>query len=338
MHPHFLDGTEPGREGVLALVDRAIALRAGAAPRRLDGLRLAAVFLNPSLRTRTSLESACAALGIHPIVLQPGKDAWALEHRDGVVMDGDKAEHVKDAVGVIGQYVDLLAVRAFAGLTDPEDDRADPVIASFVRYGGKPVVNLESAMWHPLQGLADTATWAAHLGPLAGKRLTLTWAPHPKALPAAVPNQVLLSAALAGMEVTVAHPEGFDLDPLVVARASALAEAGGGAVRVSHDPLAGMDGAQVVVGKSWSGFAGYADRAGEAARRAALGAWQVTPERMARTDAAGFMHCLPVRRNVVVADAVIDGPRSWVLEEAGFRLWTVLALLERVGTGQSWNE
>jgi len=326
---HFLDGTEPGRDGLLALAERALDLRGGAAPRRRDGLRLAAVFLNPSLRTRTSLEAACGMLGIQSIVLQPGKDAWALELGQGAVMDGLAAEHVRDAVSVLGGYVDLLAVRSFAGLLDPEEDRADRVLAAFVRHGGRPVINLESARWHPLQGLADTATWLAHLGPdLAGKRLALTWAPHSKALPAAVANQVLLSAALAGMDVTVAHPEGFDLDPEVLDRAAAHAP-----VRVVHDQAEGLAGAQVVVAKSWSGFSGYGRRAEEAAARAALSGWQVTPDTLGVTDGAGFMHCLPVRRNVVVSDAVIDSPSSWVQEEANNRLWTALAVLEHLAAG-----
>lgn len=323
---NLVDGTELGRDGALELCRRALDLRDGARPRQFPGRSVGAVFLNPSLRTRSSLEAACARLGVHPIVLHPGKDAWALELRDGVVMDGPSAEHVADAVPVLTQYVDVLAVRAFAGLQDLEEDRADPVVSAFCRHSAVPVVNLESAMFHPLQGLADTATWLSRLGPdLRGRRLTLTWAPHPKALPQAVPHQVLLSAALAGMDVTVAHPEGFDLDPLVVERARALTD-----VRIVHDPLDGLDGAEVVVAKSWAGTAGYGRRDEEAAVRATLGDWTVTADRMARTRDAGFMHCLPVRRNVVVTDDVLDGPRSWVQEEAGLRLWTALALFERL--------
>lgn len=320
---HFLDGTERGARGALEMARRALELRAGAAPRRAEGLRLGAVFLNPSLRTRTSMDAACHALGIHAMPLSPGSDAWALEMREGATMDGAAAEHVKDAVAVLSEYVDVLAVRAFAGLVDPEEDRADPVLSAFARYASVPVVNMESSRWHPLQGLADTATWVDHLGPdLQGKRLTLTWAPHPKGLPAAVPNQVVLSAALAGMQVTVAHPEGFDLDPEVLARA--------GEVRVVHDQAEGLAGAQVVVAKSWSGFSFYGRRDEEAEIRASHLDWLVDAAAMARTDDAGFMHCLPVRRNVVVADEVIDGPRSWVVEEAGLRLWTAMALLERI--------
>ena len=331
--PHLLDGTEPGAEAFRDLVQRSLALRSGAPPRAFPGKALVAVMFNASLRTRTSLEAACAALGVHPIVLHPGTDAWGWAFEDGVVMDGGAAEHVREAVPVLSSYADVLAVRSFARLQDLEEDRADPVLSAFVAHAGRPVVNLESCLWHPLQGLADAATWAAHLGDdLAGKRLCLTWAPHPRALPAAVPNQVLLTAALMGMDVTVAHPEGFELDPRIVARAEGLAAAGGGRVTVTHDQQEGMRGAQVVYAKAWSGVSGYADRDAEAARRAALGGWLVdrTPE------GAGFMHCLPVRRNVVVSDAVIDGPGSWVLEQAALRRWTALAALERILAGTPW--
>jgi N-acetylornithine carbamoyltransferase len=247
-------------------------------------------------------------------------------------MDGLAAEHVDDALPVLAQYADVLAVRAFAGLSDPVEDRDDPWLKAFVRHaGGKPVISLESARFHPLQGLADTATWVRRLGrDLRGRRLTLTWAPHPKALPQAVPHQVLLSAALQGMDITLAHPEGFEPDPEVTQRVAALASAQGGGLRVLHDPDQGVAGAEVVVAKAWSGWSGYADRADEARRRASLGHWRLSAERMAKAaPGAGFMHCLPVRRNVVVDDAVIDGPQSWVQEEAGFRLWTKVALLER---------
>lgn len=328
---NWIDGTELGADGVRRLAARALELRSGSAPRRADGKRLAAVFLNPSLRTRVSLEGAAGALGVQPLVVQPGKDAWGWEMVEGVVMDGGPAEHIKDAVQVLAQYADALAVRSFAGLEDAEADRADPVISAFARYAPVPVINLESALWHPLQGLADAATWQAHLGAeLSGAPLCLSWAPHPGALPAAVANQVLLTASLLGMDVRVAAPEGFDLDPQIVARAEGLAAAGGGSLRCFGEQAPAVEGARVVLAKSWSGFSGYGDREAEAARRAAASDWTIDEALMARGDAPGFMHCLPVRRNVVVADAVIDGPASWVHEQAGLRLWTAMALLEEV--------
>jgi N-acetylornithine carbamoyltransferase len=290
------------------------------------------VFLDPSLRTRASLESACARLGAHAIVLRPGGDTWALETREGVVMDGAAAEHAKEAVPVLASYADVLAVRTFAGLKDREEDRADRVLSTFRGLSPIPLLNLESARWHPLQGLADQATWIRRLGRPRGRRLVLTWAPHPRTLPQAVPNQVLLSAAGQGMDVVLAHPEGFDLEPDVVERCSALAASRGGGLTVTHDPERRFDGADVVYAKNWSGSPFYGRREEEAALRASLGAWQVrsVPER------AGFMHCLPVRRNVVVADAVLDGPSSWVQEQAAFRLWTVMAVLEDQLGGASW--
>ncbi|MEO0602581.1 MAG: acetylornithine carbamoyltransferase, partial [Myxococcota bacterium] len=176
MPRHFIDGTEPGKVGVEAIVRRALALAAGAPALRIDR-RLVSVFLNPSLRTRLSLDAACHTLGIHHQSLSPGANAWKLEMEDGVVMDGDKAEHISDAVPVLNQYADLLAVRAFAGLVDREADRADPVINAFAKYATGPVINLESARWHPLQGLADAATWVDHLGTVERARITLLWAP-----------------------------------------------------------------------------------------------------------------------------------------------------------------
>ena len=174
---------------------------------------------------------------------------------------------------------------------------------AFVEYSKVPVINLESTRWHPLQGLADAATWLAHLGDdLRGQPLTLTWAPHPRALPAAVPNQVVLSAALLGMDVTIAHPEGFDLDPQVLALAQRHAMSGGGRVKTTNDQDSAMRGARVVYAKNWSGFSGYGRREDEARVRATLGAWTLDARKMALTDGAGFMHCLPVRRNVVVTD------------------------------------
>lgn len=326
----WLDGTEPGRDGVLALVDRALALRAGAEPKQFRGARVGAVFLNPSLRTRTSIEAASAILGAHPIVLQPGQDAWGWEFRDGVVMDGASPEHAREAIPVLASYVDVLAVRSFAKLVDPDEDRADPVLGAFVSLSSVPVANLESARWHPMQGLADAATWVSHLGDVRRKRLVLTWAPHPKPLPQAVPGQVLTEAALLGMDVVVAHPEGFGLDPEVVARARGLAEAAGGSVDVVHER--NLAGADVVYAKSWGGWSGYGRREEETAVRASLSDWRLD----AVPPGAGFMHCLPVRRNVVVADALLDGPSSWVQEQAALRLWTAVAVLEAQLGGRGW--
>ena len=327
----YLNGTEPGTEGNCDLALRALELRAGAATQNLHGMRMAALFLAPSLRTRTSLQAAASALSIHPIILQPGADTWPLEFRDGAVMDGEAVEHVADAVRVLSTYTDLIGVRAFAALEDADTDRSDPILSAVARYAGVPVLNLESARWHPLQGLADTATLMSHFGPdLSGHRLTLSWAPHPEALPASVPNQTLISSVLQGMDVTVAHPPGFDLDPQIVEQAHALATRSGGSVTVTHDQADALRGSRVVVAKSWAGFSGYGRRDDERAARKDLSHWRIDPDKLATTDGAGFMHSLPLRRNIVATDAVVDGPNCWVYEQAGLRLWTTMAVLERM--------
>lgn len=309
---HLLDGTEPGRDGLLSLVQRALALRAGAAPRRFDGASLAAVYFDPSLRTRTSVEVACASMGVHPVTLQPGTDAWGWELADGAVMDGAAAEHVREAIPVLSGYADVLAVRCFA---------LDAMIDAFSALSSVPVINLESPRGHPLQGVADAATWVSRLGPeLRGRRLCLTWAPHPRPLPRAVPHQVLTTAAMLGMDVVVASPPGITLDPGVVSRAGALAEAAGGQVSTTDDQAHALQGADVVYAKAWGG-------------PLQLPRWRIE----ALPGGAGFMHCLPVRRNVVVADAVLDGPGSWVLEQAGLRRWTAAAVLERMLEGGGWS-
>ena len=328
---HFIQGTELGRNGALSLALRAQELSRGSDPRRFPGSRIAALFFNPSLRTKTSLAFAASAVGAKLVSHSADQGLWKIEHRPGAVMDEDKAEHISEVAGVLSEMAHVLALRTFAGLTDMDADLGDERLRTFVSHASKPVINLESALWHPLQGLADTATWAEKLGPgLTGKRITLTWAPHPKALPTAVANQVLLSAALQGMEITLAHPAPFDLPPAVLQHCAGLAEQGGGSLHVTHDLKEAYTGAQVVVAKSWSGMQGYADREAEARIRQGHRDWMVCPEKMALTDGAGFMHCLPVRRNVVVHDEVIDSPSSWTNHTAGMRMWTAIALLEQL--------
>lgn len=314
MRPDLYDGTEPGVDGVMAIVRRALALRAGATPKRFPGKRLAALFLNPSLRTRLSLEAACGALGVQPLIAQPGSQSWALELAPGAVMDGDKPEHLVDAIRVIAGYADVLAIRAFANM-DPEHDRRDPVLATARRESSVPVVNLESTRFHPLQGLADAATWVDKLGEVRGEKLVLSWAPHPRPLPTAVANQVLTTAALLGMEVTVACPEGFDLDPAVIAATNPT---------IVHEQRAAFADARVVVAKSWSPF-------GKPPVSNVHRSWKIDADTLGD---AGFMHCLPVRRNVVVDDAVLD--QSWVYETAHLRLYTAIAALEQILEG-TWT-
>ena len=237
------------------------------------GKALGLLFFNPSLRTRTSMELAAAHLGAFPTVLTPGQGTWNLEWRDGVRMDADKAEHVREAIGVLSRYVDALGVRTFASLTDRDADRADAAFHAVVAASDVPVVNLESARWHPCQALADAAALREQFGgDVRGKKFVLTWAPHPSPLPRAVPNSALLMAARLGMEVVVARPEGFALDAEVQALAAETAARCGGSVSEIEDRDAAFDGAHVVYAKAWAGEAVYDDRAAEAARRTALDA------------------------------------------------------------------
>jgi N-acetylornithine carbamoyltransferase len=292
---------------------------------------LGLLFFNPSLRTRTSMELAAAHLGAHPLVITPGQGVWGFEWREGVTMEDDKAEHIREAIGVLGRYVDALGVRTFAGLRDRIEDQSDRVFRSIVAASSVPVVNLESATWHPCQALADAATIRERFGnELSGKRFVLAWAYHPKALPQAVPNSALLMAARLGLDVTVAHPEGFDLDDDVINIASATAHLQGGSVRLTDDLDGALDGAHVVYAKAWSGVRVYDDPTAEAALRQRYRAWRITADRMARTDGAAFMHCLPVRRGVVVDGDVLDGPQAVHLTQAEYRLHAQKAVLEWV--------
>jgi N-acetylornithine carbamoyltransferase len=242
-------------------------------------------------------------------------------------MDGGNAEHVREAAAVLGRFVDVLAVRAFAPGQDLALDRTDPMLNGFRRHSGVPVINMESALWHPCQALADWATLDLLGVPRVGK-LVLTWAWHPKPLPQAVPNSTLTMAAQRGMEVVVHRPRGFALAPEVMEEARALAAKSGGSVVESED-LASFAGAHVVYGKSWGSFEHYGDPEAEARRRAPLRDWCVSEAWMARArPGARFLHCLPVRRNVVVADEVLDGARSAVIDQAENRLHAQTALLE----------
>jgi N-acetylornithine carbamoyltransferase len=319
------------RDRVEALVARALELRAGAAPRRFPGRTLGLLFLNPSLRTRASFQVAAARLGLEPVVLSSGgaQGVWELELADGVVMDGAAVEHVREAAGVLGRYVDCLGVRAFPGGRDLALDRSDPALAGFRSFSGVPVVNMESALWHPCQALGDRVTLEA-LDVERQAKLVLTWAWHPKALPHAVPNSTVTMAAQRGMEVVVLRPEGYDLHPDVLAEAERLAAAAGGSVRVSAD-RAELAGASIVYAKSWASLETYGDAEAESRLRAGLRGWCVDERRMAAAGPqARFMHCLPVRRNVVVTDAVLDGPTSVVLDQAENRLYAQIAVLEQV--------
>ena len=324
---HFLSPADLTAREFEAWLDLAARLKKGQAVGSLNGRSVGMLFFDPSLRTRTSMEVAVHQLGGHAVTLNVGQGTWNLEHREGVRMDGTHAEHVKEAARVLGQYVDVLGVRAFAKMASWEDDRQDPVLAAFAKWSPVPVLSLEGAVHHPCQALADALTLREHLGDTRGKTLVLTWAYHPKPLPMAVPNSVVTTAAMLGMKVRVCHPEGFDLDEGVMEEARKLARRRGGSVEVTHDPDAAYAGAQVVYAKSWGSRHFYGRWEEEKAKRDRLKSWIVSSKRMARTRGGRFMHCLPVRRNVVVEDAVLDSKESLIIPQAANRLHAQKAIL-----------
>jgi N-acetylornithine carbamoyltransferase len=293
----------------------------------LAGKSVALVFFNPSLRTRASMQVGIYELGGNAVVLEPGGTSWTLEHRAGAVMDGDKTEHVAEFVRVLERYCVAIGVRTFAALKDWPEERTDPILNAFARYASAPIINLESAMHHPCQSLADMMTIREKLG--AGKkRVVLTWAWHPKTLPMAVPNSFALAAAQMGHDLVIAHPEGYELDEELMATSRQLANDGGGSVEITNDIDAAFAGAEVIYAKSWGAKQFYGNTDQDLAARAPYRAkWIVDEAKMARTNNAIFMHCLPVRRNVIVTDGVIDSPASVVIDEAENRLHVQKAIL-----------
>lgn len=319
------------RDELEQLLDAAFRFKKGDdTSKPLAGKSIALVFFNPSLRTRASMQVGIFQLGGEAVVLEPGGTSWTLEHRDGVVMDGDKTEHVAEFVRVLERYCTAIGVRTFAALKNWDEERTDPVINSFVKYASVPVINLESAMHHPCQSMADMMTIREKLGS-GGKRVVLTWAWHPKPLPMAVPNSFALAAAQMGHDLTIAHPEDYALDDVLMKTLSEQASAAGGSVKVVHNSEAAFNDADVIYAKSWGAKRSYGNTEQEIIGRSKYRKkWIVDEEKMELTNSAIFMHCLPVRRNVIVTDAVIDSPRSVVIDQAENRLHVQKAILKSV--------
>lgn len=311
-----------------ALIESALRFKRGDdRSRPLDGKSVALVFFNPSLRTRASMQVGVYELGGNAVVLEPGGTSWTLEHRAGAVMDGDKTEHVAEFVRVLERYCVAIGVRTFAALKDWAEERTDPILNSFARYASVPIINLESAMHHPCQSLADMMTIREKLG--AGrKRVVLTWAWHPKLLPMAVPNSFALAAAQMGHDLVIAHPPGYDLDEELIEDSRKVAADAGGSLTISNDMDTAFTGAEVIYAKSWGAKQFYGrDEQDTITRAQYRNKWIVNERRMAQTDDAIFMHCLPVRRNVIVTDVVIDSPSSVVIDEAENRLHVQKAVI-----------
>lgn len=273
------------------------------------------VFFNNSLRTRLSSQKAAQNLGMNPIVLNVNGDSWKLETEMGVIMDGDKSEHLREAIPVIGSYCDMIGVRSFARFEDRNFDYEETIIKQFIEYSGKPVISLESATVHPCQAFADLITIEEHKKKSRPK-VVLSWAPHPKALPQAVPNSFAEWMNAADVDFVITCPEGYELAPQF-----------SGNARVEHDQMKAFEGADFIYAKNWSSYKEYGQILSKDMN------WTVCARQMAVTDNAYFMHCLPVRRNMIVTDEVIDSPQSLVIPEAANRVVSAQVVMKRMLEG-----
>lgn len=272
------------------------------------------VFFNNSLRTRLSTQKAALNLGMNVIVLDVNQGAWKLETEKGVIMDGDKSEHLLEAIPVMGSYCDVIGVRSFARFEKREDDYQEVVLNQFIKYSGRPVFSMEAATRHPLQTFADLITIEEYRK-TARPKVVMTWAPHPKALPQAVPNSFAEGLNMTDFDFVIANPEGYDLDPAFVGNA-----------KVTHNQDEALKGADFVYAKNWS--VAEPSHYGQVLNRD-MG-WTVTAEKMALTNDAFFMHCLPVRRNMIVSDDVIESPKSLVIPEAANRVVSAQTVLKEI--------
>lgn len=270
------------------------------------------LFFNSSLRTRLSTQKAAMNLGMNTIVMNVNEDSWQLESEMGVIMDGNNAEHLREAIPVIGGYCDVIGVRAFAKFENKEADYTERLLTQFVDYAGVPVVSMEAATRHPLQSFADLLTIEEHKK-VAKPKVVLTWAPHPRALPQAVANSFVEWMRETDYELVVTHPKGYELAPEFM-----------GDVQVEYDQKKAFEGADFIYAKNWSSYTDYGKVLSKDMN------WTVNEEKMALTNNAKFMHCLPVRRNMVVSDAVIDSPNSIVVQEAHNREVTAQAVLKMI--------
>ncbi len=275
------------------------------------------VFCNSRISPRLSRHKASRNLGMNPIVLNIGQDSWKLETEMGVVMDGDKSEHLREAIPVMACYCDIIGVRSFAGLTDREYDYSETILKQFIEYSGKPVISLESATVHPCQAFADLITIEEHKK-VARPKVVLTWAPHPRALPQAVPNSFAEWMNAADVDFVITQPQGYELDPQFA-----------GAAKIEYDQMKAFEGADFIYAKNWS-CPGVTDPSQYGKVLSKDMSWTVGARQMAVTNNACFMHCLPVRRNMIVTDEVIDAPTSLVIPEAANREISAQVVMKRM--------
>ena len=330
----FNDLADFSAEEIRALIELGGRLDRHPEPRALEGKVLSLLFLSPSLRTLSSFQAAMIRLGGGAFVISPDQSIHGLESRYGIVMDGVAAEHLREAVPVIASYGDAIGVRAFAERRNLEHDVADKDFAALTSLIDKPWINMESAINHPCQSLADWKTMDDLEIPARGGRFVLSWAYHPRPLPLAVPAATVHMAAARGMDVVVLRPPGFELPSALMDKARHAAEAAGGSLTETADRREAMTGAHVIYAKSWSSTRHYGDKLADQALREELVHWCVDEPWFADAKPdCRFMHCLPVRRGVVVADRILDGPRSIVIPEARNRMVAQMAVLYRMMRG-----
>jgi len=310
---HFIkfESREQGQE----LIDLASAYKANSIlhAEKGKGKRVGCIFLNPSLRTRVSTQIAAQQLGMEAIVLNMDKEGWALELQEGAIMNKSTVEHIKDAAGVLGSYFDILAIRAFPSLTEKEEDVTDFVLHQFIKYCKIPVISLESAIRHPLQSLADQLTIQESAKGKKNPKVVLTWAPHIKAIPHAVANSFAEWTLGMGHDLTICHPEGYELDPEFTQGAT-----------LTNNQSEALQGADFVYVKNWSAFNDYGKILCTDER------WMLTEAHLKHAQDAKVMHCLPVRRNIELSDEILDGPRSLVQQQAFNRVFAAQAVLSKL--------
>jgi len=281
-------------------------------PRKGLNKVLGLIFMNPSLRTRLSTQKAAMNLGMDVMVMNFGSEGWALETSDGVVMDGNKAEHIKEATAVVGQYCDLIGIRSFPGLQNREKDYSEEILNSFIKFSGKPIISLESATRHPLQSLADVVTIEKnklHKKP----KVVMSWAPHPRALPQSVPNSFIEWTSKMDYDLVVTHPEGYELSTEFL-----------NGVQIEYDQGKALEGSDFVYVKNWSSYEQYGKILNQDK------SWMISKKKLKNSNNAKVMHCLPVRRNVVISEDILDSNNSLVIEEAGNREFAAQAVLSEL--------
>lgn len=331
MNGNFLKTSELKRDELEEIIGLALKFKNGKISEKfLAGKSVALVFFNPSLRTRASMQVGIFELGGNAVILEPGGTSWTLEHRENVVMDADRTEHLAEFVRVLERYVAAIGVRSFAELKDWNFERTEPILSAFERYATKPILNLESAMHHPCQAMADMLTIREKFG-TKKKKILLTWAFHPKPLPMAVPNSFALASAQFGHDLRIAHPKGYELDAELIDEIRRQTAEAGGSLEIVHDVEAAFENVDVVYAKSWGSFQHYGNANQDIREREVYrGKWIVDETKMQRTNNAIFMHCLPVRRNVIVTDTVIDSANSVIIDEAENRLHVQKAIMAKL--------